>query len=95
VHKGKAISFDLANSPCTIDVPSVRGLSIDEATQILTDRKIKLGPINYQTVTDPKQDGLVLDQDIEGTNTKPFQVTLTVGQLDQTATTGPSTTTTP
>ena len=95
VHKGKAISFDIANSPCTIDVPSVRGLSIDEATQILTDRKIKLGPINYQTVTDPKQDGLVLDQDIEGTNTKPFQVTLTVGQLDQTATTGPSTTTTP
>ena len=31
VQKGKAISFDLANSPCTIDVPSVRGRSLDEA----------------------------------------------------------------
>ena len=35
-----------------------------------------------QTVTDPAQDGIVLDQDIEGTNAKPFKVTLTVGRLD-------------
>ena len=35
--------------------------------------------------------GRVLDQDIRGSNTKPFVVTLTVGQLDQGATT-PTTT---
>ena len=38
-------------------------------------------------MTDPDQDGLVIDQDIQGSNTKPFVVTLTVGQLDQSAVT--------
>jgi serine/threonine protein kinase/beta-lactam-binding protein with PASTA domain len=93
VNKGKAISFDLASSACTIDIPSVRGLSVDEATKQMQDLKIPLAPIHYETVTDPSQDGRVLDQDIEGTNTKPFKVTLTVGQLDQSVTT--ATTTTP
>jgi serine/threonine-protein kinase len=91
VRQGRAIGFDLANSPCTIDVPSVRGLSLDEATRLLQDRKIRIAPIQYQTVTDPTQDGLVLDQNIEGTNVKPFSITLTVGQLDQTVTTGTTT----
>jgi hypothetical protein len=38
-------------------------------------------------VTDPADDGTVLDQDIRGSNTKPFTVTLTVGQLGTPATT--------
>jgi serine/threonine protein kinase/beta-lactam-binding protein with PASTA domain len=92
VRQGKAIGFDLANSPCTIDVPSVRGRSVDEAQGILAGLKVK-SQIKYETVTEPTQDGLVLDQDIEGTNVKPFIVTLTVGQLDQTVTTGTTTTT--
>ena len=87
VKKGKAISFDLANSPCTIDVPSVRGRSLDEAQGILDGLKVKYKVTYDETVTDPSQDGLVLDQDIEGTNTKPFVVTLTVGKLPQSATT--------
>jgi serine/threonine-protein kinase len=93
VQKGKAISFDLANSPCTIDVPSVRGRSLDEAKGILDGIKVKYRVVYDQTVSDPSQDGLVLDQDIEGTNTKPFVITLTVGQLSQSAPT--DTTTTP
>jgi eukaryotic-like serine/threonine-protein kinase len=93
VRQGKAIGFDLANSACTIDVPSVRGRSVDEAQGILAGLKVR-SQIKYETVADPTQDGIVQDQDIEGTNVKPFVVTLTVGQLDQTVTTG-STTTTP
>jgi serine/threonine-protein kinase len=88
VRRNTAVSFDLANSPCTVDVPNVRTLPVDQAIQLLqaktvATRNIK---IQYQTVTEPSQDGIVLDQDIEGTNTKPFQVTLTVGKLDAAAT---------
>jgi eukaryotic-like serine/threonine-protein kinase len=82
VRKGTAVGFDIANSPCTIDVPSVRGLNVDEAEQLLHDRTIKTKRVD-QAVTDPDQDGLVIDQDIQGSNTKPFVVTLTVGKLDQ------------
>jgi beta-lactam-binding protein with PASTA domain/predicted Ser/Thr protein kinase len=92
VQKGKAIGFDLANSPCTIDVPSVRGRSLDEAKGILDGIKVKYRVVYDQTVTDVSQDGLVLDQDIEGTNTKPFVVTLTVGQLSQDVPPDPTTT---
>jgi serine/threonine-protein kinase len=91
VQKGKAISFDLANSPCTIDVPSVRGRSRDEAQGILDGLKVKY-KVALTPVTEPSQDGLVLDQDIEGTNVKPFVVTITVGQLDQSVTTDQTTT---
>ena len=92
VQKGKAIGFDLAISPCTIDVPSVRGRSRDEAQGILDGLKVKYKVVT-EPVTEPSQDGLVLDQNIEGTNTKPFVVTITVGQLDQSVST--DTTTTP
>jgi beta-lactam-binding protein with PASTA domain/predicted Ser/Thr protein kinase len=91
VKKGKAISFDLANSPCTIDVPSVRGRNIDEATGILDGLKVKYRVTYDETIADPSLDGRVLDQDIEGTNTKPFVVTLTVGKLAQSVTTDTTT----
>ncbi len=85
VQKSTEVRFDLANSGCTINVPSVRGRNVDEAQGILAGLKVK-SRVSYETVTEPTQDGLVLDQDIEGTNTKPFTVTLTVGQLDQAVT---------
>ena len=53
---------------------------------ILDGIKVKY-TVNYVPVTEPSQDNLVLDQDIEGTNVKPFQVALTVGRLDTTVTT--------
>ncbi len=90
VRKGTAISFDLANSPCTVDVPNVRNLPVDQAVQNLQAATVRNIKIVDQTVTEPTQDGIVLDQDIEGTNAKPFQVTLTVGRLD-TAVTAPTT----
>ena len=89
VRKGTAISFDLANSPCTVDVPNVRNLPVDQAVQNLQAATVRNVKIVDQTVTEPTQDGIVLDQDIEGTNAKPFQVTLTVGRLD-TAVTAPT-----
>jgi eukaryotic-like serine/threonine-protein kinase len=94
VRKGTAVSFDLSNSACTINVPNVRTLAVDEATQLLQSQAIRFRIVD-QTVTVPSQDGIVLDQDIQGTNVKPFVVTLTVGKLDQSAgTTTPTTPTT-
>jgi eukaryotic-like serine/threonine-protein kinase len=82
VRRNSEVRFDLANSPCTINVPSVRGRSVDEAQGILAGLKVK-SDVTFETVTEPSQDGLVLDQNIEGINTKPFKVLLTVGKLDQ------------
>jgi beta-lactam-binding protein with PASTA domain len=90
VQKGSDVRFDLANSACTINVPSLRGRSVDEAQTTLSDLKIKSRVVS-EPVSELSQDGQVLDQDIEGINTKPFTVTLTVGAFDETA----ATTTTP
>ncbi len=89
VKGNTAVRFDLTNSPCTVDVPNVRDLPQDQAVQLLEAKSIAAGNIivKNQTVTVPEQDGKVLDQDIEGTNVKPFKVTLTVGKLDTTVTT--------
>jgi beta-lactam-binding protein with PASTA domain/predicted Ser/Thr protein kinase len=93
VQKGKAVGFDLANSPCTVFVPTVVGSLLDDAVARLQRETINPNSIRTtpQPVTDPNDDGRVLDQDIRGSNVKPFVVTLTVGQLDQSAT--PTTTT--
>ena len=61
----------------------------DLEAKTITAKNIK---IEYQTVTEQSQDGIVLDQDIEGTNMKPFVVHLTVGQLDTSTTDGTTTT---
>jgi serine/threonine-protein kinase len=93
VKADSAVRFDLTNSPCTVDVPNVRTLPQEQAIQLLQAKSIAAGNIiiKNQTVTQADQAGIVLDQDIEGTNVKPFKVTLTVGVLDTTSTT-PSTT---
>ena len=89
MRKNSAVRFDLANSPCTVDVPNVRTLPQQQAIDQLTAKSIASRNIKIvdQTVSVPEQDGIVLDQDIEGTNVKPFQVTLTVGRLDAAVTT--------
>jgi beta-lactam-binding protein with PASTA domain len=74
-----------------VDVPNVRNLPVDQAVKNLQAATVRDIKIVDQTVTEPTQDGIVLDQDIEGTNAKPFRVTLTVGRLD----TAVSTPTTP
>jgi beta-lactam-binding protein with PASTA domain len=85
VPKNTAVSFDLANSPCTVDVRSVRSLPVDQAIGLLEAETIAARNIKVtnQTVADQSLDGIVIDQDIEGTNVKPFTVTLTVGKFDQ------------
>ena len=67
----------------------MRNLPVDQALQNLQAATIASRNIIVidQTVTDPAQDGIVLDQDIEGTNAKPFKVTITVGRLDPAAAT--------
>ena len=84
VHQGKAVAFDLANSPCTVFVPTVAACRSTRPSRACSARRSTEGdPDQPVTVTDPNDDGRVLDQDIRGSNTKPFVVTLTVGQLDR------------
>jgi hypothetical protein len=64
-------------------------MTIDDAIARLQRETINPNAIRQtsQSVSDPNDDGRVLDQDIRGSNVKPFVVTLTVGQFDQTAST--------
>ena len=93
--KSTAVSFDVANSPCTVDIRNVRNLPVDQAISLLEAETIPQRNIKivFQSVSDQGLDGIVIDQDIEGTNAKPFVIHLTVGKLATPTTT--STTTTP
>jgi len=98
--KGSTVSLTVSNGPKTIAVPDVRTLDQSSAVSTLQAQNFKV-KFNYQPVTDPQQDGIVLDQSPEGgQQAKPGStVTLTVGRCPQsgcaaTTTTAPPTTTT-
>ena len=99
--KGSTVSLTVSNGPKTVAVPDVRTLDQSSAVSTLQAQNFKV-KFNYQPVTDPQQDGIVLDQSPEGgQQAKPGStVTLTVGRCPSsgcaaTTTTPPTTTTTP
>jgi eukaryotic-like serine/threonine-protein kinase len=89
--KGSTISLTVSNGPKTSPVPDVTSYDVGLAQQTLQASGFK-SHINYQTVTDPSQDGVVLAQSPVGGTQAPqkTRVELTVGQLA-----GATTTTTP
>ena len=99
--KGSTVALTVSNGPKTVMVPDVRTLDAGTATSTLQNDGFKV-KYTYTTVTDPNQDGIVLDQNPESpTQAKPgSQVTLVVGRCPPTGcqaatTTTPDTTTTP
>ena len=51
VQKGKAIAFDLANSPCTVFVPTVVGMPLDDAIARLQRETINPNSIRTTPLT--------------------------------------------
>jgi serine/threonine protein kinase len=98
--KGSTISITVSKGPKSVAVPDVRTLDVGTATSQLQALNFKV-KFTYQTVTDPNQDQIVLDQNpAPGKQVPPNStVTLVVGHCPSggcpATTTEPTTTTTP
>jgi len=99
--KGSTIVITVSKGPKSVAVPDVRTLDVGTATSQLQALNFKV-KFTYQTVTDPNQDQIVLDQNpAPGKQVTPNStVTLVVGHCPSggcpaTTTAPPTTTTTP
>jgi len=99
--KGSVVSLTVSKGPKTSTVPDVTSTDLGSAQQTLQASGFK-SKVVYQDVTDPNQDGIVLDETPNGGTQAPPKtvITLTVGRLTTggggtTPTTTGTTTTTP
>ncbi|MFL5927751.1 MAG: Stk1 family PASTA domain-containing Ser/Thr kinase [Gaiellaceae bacterium] len=98
VSKGSTITLSVSKGPATTQIPDVRGQSQANAESLLSQAGLTPSVV-FQPVTDPSQDGIVLDQNpAPGGDAKSGEIVIvTVGQI-QNGTPGgdnpPATTTT-
>jgi serine/threonine-protein kinase len=95
VARGSQVTVSVSKGPATSQVPPVIGQTEPDAKSLLQGAKFKVTTLD-QDVTDPSQDGVVLDQSPPGgTQAKPgSEVKITVGRLTSVGTeTVPTTTT--
>jgi beta-lactam-binding protein with PASTA domain len=93
--KGATITLSVSKGPATTQVPVVLNLNQAEAEQRISDAGLTPSVV-YQPVTDPSQDGIVIDQNPSaGADAKSGEIVIiTVGQLQQGSPGGDGTTTT-
>jgi serine/threonine-protein kinase len=93
--KGATITLSVSKGPATTQVPVVLNLNQAQAEQRITDAGLTPSVV-YQPVTDPSQDGIVIDQNPSaGADAKSGEIVIiTVGQLQAGAPGGDGTTTT-
>jgi serine/threonine-protein kinase len=94
--KGSTITLTVAKKPPNRAVPSVGGLSQEDATRALEGAGFTVTSVD-QDVTDPSQDGTVIDQRPGAATPRPpgSEVTIVVGRLTQATTPQDGTTTAP
>jgi serine/threonine-protein kinase len=80
--RGATITLSVSKGPATTQVPVVLNLNQAEAEQRITDAGLTPSVV-YQPVTDPSQDGIVIDQNPSaGADAKSGEIVImTVGQL--------------
>jgi serine/threonine-protein kinase len=93
--KGATITVSVSKGPATTQVPDVHNQNQALAEQLLTDAGLTPS-VAYQPVTDPSQDGIVLDQNpAPGADAKAGEIVIiTVGQLQNGTPSGDGTSTT-
>jgi serine/threonine-protein kinase len=93
--KGATITLSVSKGPASTQVPVVLNLNQAEAEQRITDAGLTPSVV-YQPVTDPSQDGIVIDQNPSaGAGAKSGEIVIiTVGQLQNGAQGGDGSTTT-
>ena len=95
VDKGSQVELSVSKGPATTQVPDVRQQNQATAEALITSAGLTPSVI-LQPVTDPSQDGIVLDQNpAPGADAKSGEVVLiTVGQIQNGSPSGDGTTTT-
>jgi eukaryotic-like serine/threonine-protein kinase len=80
--KGSTVQIVISTGPDSVTVPNVEGQDQNSATEELEDAGFEV-QVEEQTVDDPLQDGIVLDQDPEPQSQAPpgSIVTITVGSF--------------
>jgi serine/threonine-protein kinase len=80
--RGSTVQITISTGPQLVNVPDVVGAPVDDARAILQDDGFQPRTV-FQDVTDPLQDGIVLDQDPGGgSQASPgSRVTIVVGRL--------------
>ena len=97
VAKDSAVKLTVAKAPPDVTVPDVVDEAEEEAQRMLEEAGFEVR-VRDQTVTDPAQDGLVLEQSPQGLEERPkgSPVRIVVGRLGEpTATPTPSPTVVP
>jgi serine/threonine-protein kinase len=94
-QRGATITLSVSKGPATTQVPDVTNQNQATAESLLTGAGLTPSVV-YQPVTDPSQDGIVLDQNPKpGADGKSGEIVIiTVGQLQNGAAGGGTTTTT-
>jgi beta-lactam-binding protein with PASTA domain len=94
-QRGATITLSVSKGPATTQVPDVTNQNQATAESLLTGAGLTPSVV-YQPVTDPSQDGIVLDQNPKpGADAKSGEIVIiTVGQLQNGAAGGGTTTTT-
>jgi serine/threonine-protein kinase len=94
-QKGATITLSVSKGPASTQVPVVLNLNQAEAEQLITDASLTPSVV-YQPVTDPSQDGIVIDQNPSaGAGAKAGEIVIiTVGQLQSGSQGGDGSTTT-
>ena len=95
ISKGSKITLSVSKGPATTQIPDVRQQNQATAESLLTGAGLTPSVI-YQPVTDPSQDGIVIDQNpAPGADAKAGEVVIiTVGQIQNGAPGGDGATTT-
>jgi eukaryotic-like serine/threonine-protein kinase len=93
--KGQTITLSVSKGPATTQVPDVTNQNQATAESLLAGAGLTPS-VTYQPVTDPSQDGIVIDQNPKpGADAKSGEIVIiTVGQLQSGAPSGDGTTTT-
>ncbi len=82
LRKGETVALTIAKVPAEVDVPDVRGETVNEALGDLGDAGLQVRQLK-RSVDSPDEDGIVLDQDpASGKLRKGETVTITYGVFD-------------
>jgi serine/threonine-protein kinase len=82
LRKGSTVTMTVAKEPPQVDVPDVRGDTLQEARSVLRGLGLKVVK-ELREVSTPDEDGVVLDQDpLSGQLHKGDSVTITVGDFN-------------
>jgi beta-lactam-binding protein with PASTA domain/predicted Ser/Thr protein kinase len=86
VERGASVTITVATEPPPVDVPDQVGEQEDAARAALDDAGFEVR-VREQDVTDPEQDGVVIDQNPAGGEQRPAgtRVTIVVGRLAEPA----------